>query len=111
MSITSIGSYPAAAIYAARNPQSSGLASNPPESAAARMGDAAAEEFLKFAKMSPAEKIRYAYLQEHGLSEDDLKGMSAADREAIEAEIRQQIRQSVERSTEKKTGQITNIHV
>jgi hypothetical protein len=69
------------------------------------------QEFLNFAKMSPAEKIRYAYLKEHGLSEDDLKAMSATDRDAIEAEIRQQIRQSVERDTEKKTGRITDIRV
>jgi hypothetical protein len=69
-----------------------------------------AQEFLAFAKMTPAEKIRYLFLQRHGLSENDLKSMSPAKRAAIEAEIRDEIKDAMRRNTEKATGQIADLH-
>jgi hypothetical protein len=68
-----------------------------------------AQEFLAFAKMTPAEKIRYLFLQRHGLSENDLKAMSPAKRAAIEAEIRDEIKDAMRRNTEKTTGQIVDL--
>jgi hypothetical protein len=110
MSITALGSHAATGLCVPRNSTPRVRATPAPDEGAST-GDPAVQEFLNFAKMSPAEKIRYAYLKEHGLSEDDLKAMSATDRDAIEAEIRQQIRQAVERDTEKKTGRITDVRV
>ena len=69
------------------------------------------EDFLKFAEMSPAEKIRYVFLKQHGLSEDDLKAMSPADRRKIEDEIREEIKDSIKRNTQHKVGSIADIRV
>ncbi|MBO6797313.1 hypothetical protein [Maricaulis sp.] len=52
----------------------------------------AVEEFLRWAEMSPAERIRAQFLESRGLSEDSLKAMPENEREAIEAEIEQRIR-------------------
>jgi len=52
----------------------------------------AVEEFLRWAEMSPAERIRAQFLESRGLREDSLKAMPENEREAIEAEIEQRIR-------------------
>lgn len=49
------------------------------------------DEFMDLAKKTFAERIREQYLKDHDLTEDDLKAMSAEDREAVEAEIRKAI--------------------
>lgn len=49
-------------------------------------------EFGKWANMSPAEKIRASILEQHGLTEDSLKGLPEAEREAIEKEIEEAIK-------------------
>lgn len=54
-----------------------------------------AEEFLEFARMNPAERIRAAYLKEKGLTEEDLAAMPKEEREKIEEEIRELIEKKV----------------
>ncbi|MCQ1833939.1 hypothetical protein [Neorhizobium galegae] len=49
------------------------------------------DEFMDLAKKTFAERIREQYLEDKNLTEDDLKTMSAEDREAIEADIRKAI--------------------
>jgi hypothetical protein len=49
------------------------------------------DEFMDLAKKTFAERIREQYLKDKDLTEDDLKTMSAEDREAIEADIRKAI--------------------
>ncbi|MBP2560455.1 hypothetical protein J2857_003224 [Neorhizobium galegae] len=49
------------------------------------------DEFMDLAKKTLAERIREQYLKDKDLTEDDLKAMSAEDREAIEADIRKAI--------------------
>lgn len=49
------------------------------------------DEFLELSKKTYAERIREQYLEEHGLTEEDVKAMSPEDREAVEAEIREAI--------------------
>lgn len=49
------------------------------------------DEFMGLAKKTFAERIREQYLKDHDLTEDDLKSMSAEDREAVEADIRKAI--------------------
>lgn len=49
------------------------------------------DEFMDLAKKTLAERIREQYLKDKDLTEDDLKTMSAEDREAIEADIRKAI--------------------
>lgn len=50
-----------------------------------------ADEFMELAKKTYAERIREQYLEEHDLTEEDLKAMSPEDRKAVEAEIRKAI--------------------
>lgn len=49
------------------------------------------DEFTELSKKTYAERIREQYLEEHGLTEEDLKAMSPEDREAVETEIREAI--------------------
>ncbi len=64
----------------------------------------AEEEFLEYAQMTPAERMRANVLQEMNLTEDQLKSMDAETREKIENEIRERIKEKVENSAEAKTG-------
>jgi len=77
--------------------------------AVAAANAAIAKEFLDYAQMSAGEKIRYAYLQAHNLSEEDLKAMTREEREALEAAIREEIKKSVEREAERKSGVIMDL--
>lgn len=49
------------------------------------------DEFMDLANKTLAERIREQYLKDNDLTEDDLKSMSAEDREAVEADIRKAI--------------------
>lgn len=49
------------------------------------------DEFMELANKTLAERIREQYLKDHDLTEDDLKGMSAEERDAVEADIRKAI--------------------
>ncbi|MBD9371459.1 hypothetical protein IB238_02240 [Rhizobium sp. ARZ01] len=60
------------------------------ENAAAASADLVAE-FMEWSNMSPAERIRAQMLEEMGHSEESLKSLPEAEREAIEDEIRQAI--------------------
>ncbi|MEZ2128969.1 MULTISPECIES: hypothetical protein [unclassified Sinorhizobium] len=57
--------------------------------------DALAAELSKWANMTPGEKIRAQYLEEHGLTEESLAEMSPEDREAIEKEIAELIKRQL----------------
>ncbi len=60
------------------------------------MSDADIEEFLAFAQMSPAEKIRYLILKEKGLTEEELAELPENEREKLEQEIAAAIKRKVE---------------
>lgn len=64
----------------------------------------AADEFLEFMQMSPAEKIRALIVGEMGLTEEEIQAMSPEEREKIEAKIAERIKQRMEQEIEKKTG-------
>ena len=67
------------------------------------------EEFLHYARMSPAERIRDAVLKELGLTEDDLKNMDATARAKAEEAIRNKIKEKISQSTEAQTGVIIDL--
>ena len=56
---------------------------------------AAVTEFLRWANMTPAERIRAQYLEREGLSEDSLASLPEEERERIEMEIQQRIRDAL----------------
>lgn len=61
--------------------------------------ETAAEQFMKYQKMTMAEKFRASYLAEKGLTEEDLKAMSPEERLKIENEIAEKIRQKIAESS------------
>lgn len=56
----------------------------------------AKEEFMKLANMNPAQRMRYLWLKQHKMSEEDLKSMSPTKRQAIEDQIAAEIKRSIE---------------
>ena len=73
--------------------------------------NAAKTEFLKFAKMSPAERIRAAYLKDHNLTEESLAQLSKEERMKIEEEIKKLIKTKLGLDEAGGAGQITDITV
>lgn len=53
--------------------------------------DALLDELSEWASMTLGEKIRAQFLEDRGLTEDDVAAMSTEEREALEAEIREAI--------------------
>lgn len=70
-----------------------------------------ADEFLEYAKMSPAERIRAAILEELGITEEELEAMPAEAREAMEKQIAEKIKDKLEQAAEKKTGMLVDVTV
>lgn len=62
------------------------------------------QEFLEYARMTPAEKVRRDILEAMGLKEEDLAGLDPKLREAIENRIKETIKMKVEASQEQQTG-------
>ncbi|EJL34421.1 hypothetical protein PMI01_01629 [Caulobacter sp. AP07] len=69
----------------------------------------AKDEFLDYAKMTPAEKMRAAMLKRMGLTEDDVKAMSADERQRLEDQIKQQIKEQVMNDPKMKTGSLLDV--
>ena len=69
----------------------------------------ATDQFLDFARKSPAERMRAMILAEMGLSEDALQSLDAETRAEIEAKIRirveAKVRQGIEENSGVKLGQ------
>ena len=70
--------------------------------AAPKSENDAVAEFLKFAEMTPAEKMRYMILQQMGLSEEDLENMTPDEQAAIEQKIKEQIEAQLKKEQEEK---------
>lgn len=101
MSISGIGSssHPVAGAASAGGSKPSGAAgAKSPE-----------EDFLDYARMSPAERMRAAMLQEMGLTEDDLAKMSADERAKVNDEIARRIREKALEANEKRPGMIVDV--
>jgi hypothetical protein len=65
------------------------------------------DEFMKWAKMTPAERMRANILASMGLSEDDLARMSVQEREKIEEKIRELIKLKLKQDPNSK-GQLVD---
>ena len=71
------------------------------------MGDvngSALDKFMKYQQMTPAEKYRASFLSEMGLTEDDVKSMSADDQMKLESKIAERIKQKLAESLSNKTA-------
>ncbi|QEW06043.1 hypothetical protein [Nitrincola iocasae] len=61
------------------------------EVTAEQQREAVRNQLLAMLDMTPAERIRFAYLQSKGLTEEDLANMSPEEREKIEQEIQDEL--------------------
>lgn len=80
-------------------------------SSAEKLNKTPADEFLEYAKKSPAERIRAAILEELGITEEELEAMPAEAREAMEKTIAEKIKEKIEQAAEKKTGMLVDVTV
>jgi hypothetical protein len=84
-------------------PQSANLA---PKSS---QDDSIVQQFMQFAKMTPAQRLFAQMLNKLGISQDDFNAMSPAEQQKVEQKIQQMIKQQVQNSSDKQTGLITDI--
>jgi len=112
MQISTFASYPTPAATKSSGTFNTG-ATNPeatsPDSGVDSLGAGGVEEeFLKFAKMSPLERLRANILRDMGLREEDLKSMSPADRQVVEQKIKQLIEEELHKNPTQ-TGQLMDV--
>jgi hypothetical protein len=69
----------------------------------------AEEELLDYARMSPAERMRSAILQEMGLTEEVLAKMGPEERAQANDEIAERIRDKAIEARERHTGMIVDV--
>ena len=67
------------------------------------------EEFLEYARMTPAEKLRESVIRSLGVSEEELKRMDSKERQRIEEQVRELIRQKVESDGSDQKGAIVDV--
>lgn len=67
------------------------------EKASASKKESAAEAFLKFAKMTPEQKIRAMFLASEGLTEEELAALPPKERQKIEDKIEKKIEDATKR--------------
>lgn len=72
------------------------------------LGNDIEEEFLKYARMSPMDRMRANILKSMGLTEQDLQNMSPQQRQAVEQKIKDLIEQSFHNNADKK-GQLVDV--
>lgn len=89
MSVASVGAASAFAI-----PQSSSLSAK-----SKSKSDSVEQQFLKYAEMTPAQRLFDSMLKQLGLSEDDFKAMSSQDQQKVVQKIQQMIKQQTENGT------------
>ena len=56
----------------------------------------AKDEFLDYAKMTPAQKMRASMLSKLGITEEQLKAMDSKERQKIEDKIKEMIKAEIE---------------
>lgn len=69
------------------------------------------EEFLEYARQSPAERIRAAILEEMGISEEELEAMSPEGRAAVEKAIAERIKDKLLAAGQPRPGSIVDVTV
>ncbi|MGX1352541.1 hypothetical protein AB7M49_006150 [Bradyrhizobium elkanii] len=72
------------------------------------LGDTVEQKFLKYAQMSPMDRMRANILKSMGMSEEDLKNMTPDQRAAVEQKIKELIEQAFQKNAGK-AGQAVDI--
>jgi hypothetical protein len=77
-------------------------------SLSAKAAKTAAQQFLAYANMTPAQRLHAQMLAKLGLTEDQFKAMSPADQQKVEDKIRDMIKKQLSESNDTRTGMITD---
>jgi hypothetical protein len=72
-------------------------------------GKTAKDEFLDYAKLTPAQKMRAAMLGKMGLTEEQLKAMDPKERQKIEDRLKEQIKEQVQNDPNMKKGSLLDV--
>lgn len=74
------------------------------------LGTPSAEaEFLDYARMSPAQRLRASILDALGVSEDDLRAMEPKERKAMEQKIQEMIKAKIEGDPQARPGSLLDV--
>lgn len=68
-------------------------------------------EFLKYAQMTPAERLHAQMLAKFGLTQEEFDAMDSSAKAEIADKIRDEIKRTLEASGDKRPGMITDIKV
>jgi hypothetical protein len=83
-------------------PSSSSLTGQPDQGSAV-------QQFLQYAKMTPAQRMFAQMLNKLGITEDQFKAMPPAEKQKVEQQVQQMIKQQMQNGGDKQTGMITDI--
>ena len=67
------------------------------------------DEFMDYAKLTPAQKMRAAMLAKLGVTEEQLKAMDPKERQKIEDQLKEQIKQQVQNDPNMKKGSLLDV--
>lgn len=87
----------------------SGSGAKASSSASAAQGNSVVQDFLNYAKESPAERLRASILKSMGLTEQQLDQMPPAQRQAVEKKIEDIIKQKLQQDGGGNPGQLVNV--
>ena len=88
--------------------KSSSALPNATSSLAAKPAETAAQKFMDYANMTPAQRLQAQMMSQLGITEDQFKAMSPADQQKVEAKIADMIKKQMSDSNDKRTGMITD---
>ena len=86
-----------------------GASSQSSTSLSAKAAKTAAQQFLAYANMTPAQRIFASMLGKLGITQDQFNSMTPAEQQKIEDKIREMIKHQVQNSTDKRSGLITDV--
>jgi hypothetical protein len=104
--MATLGASALSRLNAAMAPKPADPSSDPLSAAPAK---SAKDEFMDYAKLTPAQKMRAAMLAKMGVTEEQLKAMSPEERQKIEDQIKKQIKEQVQNDPAMKKGSLVDV--
>jgi hypothetical protein len=106
--IGSIGGFNPASYAAATalNRSKTVSSSDSSSSSGQSVGGGAKDDFLKYMKMSPGERMEENWLRAHGLSREKLAALPPKEREDIMKQMKQDIEKKLKDQAEQKTAKV-----
>jgi hypothetical protein len=95
-------------ITSAMFPSNAGSSASAGTSGATSQGNGVVQDFLDYAKMSPAERMREEILKSLGMTEQQFEKLSPAQQQAVNQKIQQIMLQQMQQNAGK-TGQLVNV--